>query len=298
MLKVSKKPETSMQYQSFSPSKKSPSVMGMTNPMTMQERVPAALELKEWMARPPKLEKADGSALHRMVAAMLGSRLIWMLSPADTDPARQLTGVTQMQSFVVQHDWASAFKGAEEYEAGDFELPYDLNCFEFRITGKRVCGVIRAVGGQKEISTIVETRNCWAMPILPFHLKDGTWQPIVDDADLTFNHLPAFMAEQIRAVCISLEAGVAAADVVTISDKLNAARVKRGKEPMPDYRVVRLMRTPAIGTGHTHEGSHTKKRLHFRRGHWRQLSETRRVWVRWCLVGNPDLGFIEKEYRL
>jgi hypothetical protein len=40
-----------------------------------------------------------------------------------------------------------------------------------------------------------------------------------------------------------------------------------------------------------------KKRLHFRRGHWRHY-ETHKTWIKWMLVGDPDLGFIEKQYRL
>lgn len=38
-------------------------------------------------------------------------------------------------------------------------------------------------------------------------------------------------------------------------------------------------------------------RMHFRRGHWRHYQE-HRTWIKWMLVGDPDLGIIEKHYRL
>jgi hypothetical protein len=39
-----------------------------------------------------------------------------------------------------------------------------------------------------------------------------------------------------------------------------------------------------------------RKRLHLRRGHWRHFA-TYRTWIKWMMVGNPDLGFVDKEYR-
>lgn len=37
--------------------------------------------------------------------------------------------------------------------------------------------------------------------------------------------------------------------------------------------------------------------MHFVRGHWRHY-EVSKTWIRWHLRGDPDLGFIDKEYRL
>jgi hypothetical protein len=43
-------------------------------------------------------------------------------------------------------------------------------------------------------------------------------------------------------------------------------------------------------------GSHASPRWHVRRGHWRQLADGRRVFVRACEVGDPDQGGILKDY--
>ena len=49
-------------------------------------------------------------------------------------------------------------------------------------------------------------------------------------------------------------------------------------------------------------GTHESPALHWRRGHWRTLhrateAETK-TWIRKCLVGDPERGYIAKNYRL
>lgn len=44
------------------------------------------------------------------------------------------------------------------------------------------------------------------------------------------------------------------------------------------------------------DGSHASPRWHLRRGHWRQLADGRRVFVRQCEVGDPARGGIVKDY--
>jgi hypothetical protein len=43
-------------------------------------------------------------------------------------------------------------------------------------------------------------------------------------------------------------------------------------------------------------GTHASPRWHIRRGHWRHLSDGRRVFVRECQVGDPALGGVVKDY--
>jgi hypothetical protein len=104
---------------------------------------------------------------------------------------------------------------------------------------------------------------------------------------------------QIRAICIALDAEVATHTVVRAPHKLNVKRERDGKCPLFDYRVVSLSRrSRALGMPRSTLGqTPTRKRLHFRRGHWRHYAEFK-TWVRWTLVGNPELGFIDHEYRL
>ena len=102
----------------------------------------------------------------------------------------------------------------------------------------------------------------------------------------------------IKALCVALDAEVAVRNVVRASEKVNRRREQEGREPFYSYHVVSLNRRYRIGNRSPGGGLvQGKKRLHFRRGHWRHYAEFK-TWVRWTLVGNPELGFIDKEYRL
>jgi hypothetical protein len=106
------------------------------------------------------------------------------------------------------------------------------------------------------------------------------------------------LARNIRSICIALDAEVAVTEVIRAPHRLNHQREKQGKKPVLDHHVVNLARRsrvePLPSAGDREARWHP--RLHFRRGHWRHF-EDHKTWVRWCLVGDPDLGFIDKEYR-
>lgn len=185
------------------------------------------------------------------------------------------------QVFLIQHDWAEAFGAADL--AGDYKLPYDRCCFEFAINGRRCCVMARQIAGaQPMFMTWTEIPDNWVGIDPSEDGKDGS--------------LAALMARNIRAVCVALDTEVAYTEVVRAPLKLNIARAKRGKTPLPDYRVVKLpnkARTLPAGS----EPSGRRVRLHFRRGHWRHF-ETHKTWIRWTLVGDPDMAFVDKYYRL
>lgn len=46
------------------------------------------------------------------------------------------------------------------------------------------------------------------------------------------------------------------------------------------------------------KGTHASPRLHFRRGHIRHLQKGVSVWVRDCMVGKADKGFVDKDYKV
>ena len=104
--------------------------------------------------------------------------------------------------------------------------------------------------------------------------------------------------EQIRAISIALDSEVAIKTLVRAPHKLNIEREKDGKPALLDYNVVMLNGSNRANyRPYRGAGTHRSPRLHFRRGHWRHYLE-HKTWVRWTLVGNPELGFIDKEYRL
>lgn len=237
-------------------------------------------DLRLWANRVPVLERNDCSRLHKLKEASRAGALIDL--PMDgpvvaAPPNDSLDGIAQ--TFVVKHDWAAAFSNAEGM-ADEFKLPYEVCAFEFRISGRNVIAILVEVDATRQFTAFVEAREYW----YGFGIS-GKDEPVV-----------SFIWNEIRAICVALDAEVATHSVVRASVKLNDKRTKAGKIPLVDYRVVDLSRKHRI-TNPAHGDGGTKKRLHFRRGHWRHFEESK-TWVKWCLVGDPDLGFISKHYSL
>ena len=188
------------------------------------------------------------------------------------------------QVFMVDHDWATVFAGAAEFSEGEYPPPYDNCVFEFAIGDYRVLSLVaEKTEGKTQYLVWVRDGDIWI-----------GLDPIIEGVG---GSLSRFMADNIRAICIALDAEVAYAEPVRASEKLNASRVKRGKVPLPPYRLVRLAQNKTRALPLEPEQPGTKKRLHFRRGHWRHLGNFK-TWVRWCLVGDPDMSFVDKFYRL
>lgn len=252
------------------------------------ERKLAGMEsLKEWAEadHPLVLERNDTSRFHKLVEAGLSGRVI------AEEGARILTGQPLVDTmsidlsiykniFVVRHDWASAFKGAEGL-SDDIRMPFDLCVFEFRLAGRTFIITVADDDGQPVACDFTEIGDYWY---------------VLDHMFARENRIYRFLWEQIQAICIALDAEVATTSVVRAPVKLNEKRARTGRAPLRDFHMVDLAKrhriaNPAGGT------NGTKKRLHFRRGHWRHYAESK-TWIKWCLVGNPDLGFINKNYAL
>lgn len=249
----------------------------------LQQEEVALSEFISWHQQENKrLEKNEHSRLHKLIAEFKAGRVIFAEEEKTLNDGAWVLW-PDLQDFVVQHDWASAFNGSADYEEGVINLPYQKCAFEFRIGGKNI--IVLAFQAQE--SELPFT-------LLGFVECAGRW--ICTDAKA--KEIKAFHLawDEIRAICIALDAEVATHSVVRQSEKLNQKRIKEDKEPLHDFHVVSLSRrikviNPAGGV------SGSRKRLHFRRGHWRHFYEFK-TWVRWTLVGNPELGFIDKEYKL
>lgn len=78
--------------------------------------------------------------------------------------------------------------------------------------------------------------------------------------------------------------------------KLKRDRLKKKKLPVFEHKTLYIedVRSARVDRG----GTSSSKRQHHRRGHIRRLSNGNQVWVRPCLVGDPSLGFVSKDYVL
>lgn len=276
---------------------------------TTDRELAAIRDLIDWLGKPLRLERATVSKFHKVVEAVRANDCIvpmWDSQLLSDDMLAVFGSSDGAKVFLVQHDWAGAFanaKGDDVGKANEWRTPSDTTIFEFVLSGKHVCTYVASFDGMPDILIpFFETRVGWGI-LYPFDLRSGIWKPFKTQAtkdigdwgkpfDLIFN--------QIRAMAIALDAEVVDANVVHAPYKLNQARQKAGKLPLYDYHEVSLTnrrRSAPLPLGMRDTIEYTKKRLHFRRGHWRHF-ENRKTWIRWMLVGNPDLGFVDKHYKV
>lgn len=253
-------------------------------------------EMLAWVRRGVRLERPEQSVRHRIEAAARDKAVDDFTNGFAYEFADMFKDA---QSFVIQNDWASAFRGAGDFDTGAVHLPYPKTVFEFRVSGRAVLLLAEEqpeLGSVITVLPFIEGPSGWTLAHDIYMLTDDLGGSVfLDHTDPRYLPLTKTVTEQARAVCICLEAGVSETDTIAAPARLNKAREKRGQVPLADYRVVRLGRRHQAGDGASGEG--TRKRLHFRRGHLRHY-EDKAIWIKWMLVGDPDLGFVNKEYRL
>lgn len=255
-------------------------------------------EMIRWLREPLVLQKPESTCYHKFVEECD--------LPSPHDP----------YLFLVQHDWAAAMANATEINQGiEFMAPAPKCCFEFKISGRRVIALaIADENGSINISdnwqgnggvlVFVNTSHGWC----PANAKDERfmdggpgWEriPEVDGEELV-SRLEDLVCKQIRVICVCLEAQAIATEAVHAPYKMNRARERKGKLPIYSYHIVSLLhrrRYERLPDDLRDGEKGTKRRLHFVRGHWRHYPN-HKTRIKWHLRGDPDLGFIDKEYRL
>lgn len=84
---------------------------------------------------------------------------------------------------------------------------------------------------------------------------------------------------------------------VAKNSHINRQRAKKGKAPLIyDWHTVKIdqakPKSDFLG------GTHASPRKHQRRGHWRNHTNGKRVWVRDCWVGDASKGMVFKDYEI
>jgi hypothetical protein len=246
----------------------------ITNPLDAYEA-----EVYAW-ARSARLERPDGGpVLHKLQGTPpAGDK---QLSEGGERAQRALEGNPHV--FVIQHDWAAAFAGSTEPFDERPHLPYPHCYFEFKISGRRVGAIVLEEQGDLRFLIYVQHSRA-----------SGAWICL----SRQYNAVTRLVMAQVNAICVALDAGIAESERVPASKTLNKIRVRRGDRPIADYHVINLARRARSSAKEISEPSDRRApRLHFRRGHWRHYDD-HKTWINWTLVGDPDLGFIEKHYRL
>lgn len=261
-------------------------------------------KIHAWYSSDLKLERPSGSSVHHLREAFLGDK-VYLISQTPDHAALPYAGAVEEASdacFVVQHDWAQAFHQARDFVSGEIRLPYDVCLFDFKVSGRRIVVLaITMLDSDVMLQFAICGDRCWLFPLDSWFYSDGRWSfPETQRSKFDMGPLVRLLGDQIKAVSVALDAEVAEKETVRASEKLIHSREKAGRTPPKPYHIVKLAGSKSGAMPLPREDNFTDSdgvRLHFRRGHWRHFDE-HKTWVRWTLVGNPDLGFVEKEYRL
>lgn len=124
---------------------------------------------------------------------------------------------------------------------------------------------------------------------------------VIDDQVYMEGGMTAFASPEVAIACEFLRrmraAGTQAYDVSIPNTATNRRKLAEGKRPSTyAWRTIEVAPTPPRKP--SAGGTHASPRLHERRGHWRRLHSGDSVWVRPCLVGDPDRGVVEHDYRV
>jgi len=260
--------------------------------------------LDDGYVRPPfKLTRPSASMAHNMVQSMVDEERKVAVSTAarvHRDAFFNAYMREDRATLLVEHDWAGLIN-----ESGDVRLPSQNCMFEFLVNNSPVLwwksddalmiGVlVRGEGREPEGSWVIlvsgaEVGDSLPNPVSVIGVHPAQMRPVL---------LANFLLNQIRAMCIALDAEIIVKELIRAPHRLNAQREKKGRVPLSSYHVVKLAHRVRADALESEPGSSGRRlRLHFVRGHWRHF-DTSKTWVRWHMRGNPDLGRIEKEYRL
>lgn len=141
----------------------------------------------------------------------------------------------------------------------------------------------------------------WALSV-PGQKGLAEFQALPSSVQDTCRALLHFAVSQVQALCILLDVELFETELVRASASANNKRIRHGKVPFFDYHELKVKLTRSsvvVDQAGTCDGPSV--RLHIRRGHWHNFHTKEgkvRKWLKAMWVGDPDLGFVDKIYRL
>lgn len=261
-------------------------------------------DIKKWASDFLVFEKPKGGATAVLKSAYVDRSVIFLMAlAADAEVTGFEDFLEQATVFRIEHDWYKAINKADDFDGGSFKLPFEVCTFEFQISHKSVvaiCANYASDASENEVvmQLVVQSFTGWVMSHYIYRYHNARWDCLesgVKFEDDRLKRLVELIGNQIRAACIALDAEVATVKLVREKHLGSERDIK--EHPDYEFYAIELATKTRAETLQAHGEVKCSKRLHFRRGHWRHFSVSK-TWVRWCLVGNPELGFIDKQYRL
>ena len=198
-------------------------------------------------------------------------------------------------------DSAEVAQAGQRLAAGPVRLSHSRVIFEVRDGGNECRSLVAyarevEAGAEAFLLARHRTRRLWSDVLVRGRFHDGGW------AEVECNPNPAADQNSFgqcltgmvwRALAVLAEAGTLTEQSVSRvhRPKLASAGIRGWTWHQVEIVPERLVRAPK-----PQGGSHASPRWHIRRGHWRQLADGRRVFVRACEVGDAERGRVLKDY--
>lgn len=269
------------------------------------------MSLHVWSQSKLVVERPSGSSLHHL--------LDYDASCTDGTFAKNM-GDDGCQTIIVEHDWSGAVPPTA---LGEWQLPFALVCWEFRISGVRVLAFTDCIDEKHPRLWLTYGRdNHWVSDDYNYIIGDGLMlrQKSFPERKDQVEFLPVarLVHACIRSACIMMDAQIVRHEPVRVSQKLNEKRVQERKAPLRDHYVVRLIHGGrkahhrARSAGASVGGARAPQRGHWRIGTWVHYDDpdsgsvqyandggfiVSKSWRRWHFAGDPN-NIIHKSYRI
>lgn len=258
-----------------------------------------------WAKASLKLERPQGSSLHHLIRYDVQHSY------------GQLCSVIHeygLQSFVVENDWGKLVPKSR----GEWRLPFEKICWEFRISNVRVMVCTIASPDRTIMYMIYGRDKLWVADDYLYTLDQDGFKGQPHDNGVPdpkeFCAVASMVYANIRASCIMLDASVASGEKVEPSKELVKKATRENVAPPKTHYVVRLLRRNHVkhrsrGSG---EGGGYRQGGHWRPGRWLHYDNqdsgqekyindggfwVSKSWQPWHFAGDPN-RIIEREYRL
>ncbi|MBP7003528.1 hypothetical protein [Amaricoccus sp.] len=187
--------------------------------------------------------------------------------------------------------------------AGPLQLPHRRVIFEVKDRGEdRRALVVYAWETEAGIEAVLLTRlracRRWTDVLARASFREAGWAEVVGNPrgePLTEEdpYVRCLTGMVWRSLTILAEVGTTIEQTVSKvhRPKLAGAGIRGWTWHQVEIAPERLVRTTT-----PQGGTHASPRWHVRRGHWRQLGDGRRVFVRTCEVGDLERGGVIKDY--
>lgn len=151
--------------------------------------------------------------------------------------------------------------------------------------------------GDRALMSPLPNEDRYACSVVPmmwrFPVSESLTQSMLDARFTNMEHLAtANVLDPLMTALLILNTRGIRSQTVTAATKLNTARIKRGRQPIPPYRtidstdyVTALLARQERSKGHaSSDGHHASPVPHIRRGHWRHYQSGERTFINDTLV--------------